>query len=77
MFRSTLTANGNYPVQDCGNFSGAIQMHLSLKPKDFSDFLYLFLECTSNFKDFEKKNDRHTCFILEITECEKLGYTSL
>ena len=72
MFPNTLTANGNYPVRDCGNFSGAIQMHLSLKPKNFRDFSVLFLECTSNFKHFEKQDDRHTYFILEIKECEKV-----
>ena len=73
MFRNTLTANGNYPVQDSGNISGAIQMQLSLKPKDFSDFFVLFLKSTSKFKHFEKKDGRHTYFISEITECENLG----
>ena len=73
MFRNTLTANDNYPIQDSGNFSSAIQMHLSLKPKIFSDFFVLFLESTSNFEHFEKKDDRHTYFISEITECEKRG----
>ena len=48
-------------------------MELSLKPITFSDFLVPFLESTSNFKHFEKKDDRHTYFISEITECEKLG----
>ena len=48
-------------------------MQLSLKPKIGSDFLARFHEATSNFKHFEKKDDRHTYFILEITECKKLG----
>ena len=73
MFRNTLTANDNYPAQDCGNLSSSIQMVLSLKPKLFSDFFVPFLESTSNFKHFEKKDDRHTYFISEITECEKRG----
>ena len=73
MFRNTLTANDNYPIQDSGNFSSEILMHLSLKPKTFSDFFALFLECTSNFEHSETKDDRHTYFISEITECEKLG----
>ena len=50
-----------------------IQMHLSLQPKIFSDFLVPFLESTSNFKHFEKKDDRHSYFISEITDCERLG----
>ena len=73
MFRNTLTVNDNYPVQDCGNLSFPIQMHLSLKPKFFSNFVVLLLECTSNFEHFEKKDDRHNYFISEITECKKLG----
>ena len=73
MFRNTLTANDNYPIQDSGNFSSEILMHLSLKPKTFSDLFALFLESTSNFEHSETKDDRHTYFISEITECEKLG----
>ena len=73
MFRNILTANDNYPVQDCENLSSPIQMLIFLKPKTLSDFLVPFLESTSNFKHFEKKDDRHTYFISEITECERLG----
>ena len=73
MFRNTLTANENDPVQECENLSSPIQMQFSLKPKTFSDFFISFLESTSNFKHFEKKDDRHTYFISEITECEKRG----
>ena len=73
MFRNTLTANDKYPVKDSRNLSSPIQMELSLKPIIFSDFLVPFLESTSNFKHFEKKDDRHTYFISEIRECEKLG----
>ena len=47
-------------------------MELSLKPITFSDFLVPFLESTSNFKHLEKKDDRHTYFISEIRESEKL-----
>ena len=72
-----MTTNDNYPVQDCGNLSSPIQMELSFKPNIFSDFVLQFLESTSNFKHFEKKDDRDTYFISEITECEKLGCTTL
>ena len=50
-----MTANHNYPVQDCENLSSAIQMELFLKPTICSDFIVPFLESTSNFKHFEKK----------------------
>ena len=73
MLRRTLTANEKHPVYDCVNLSSPIQMQLSLKPTIFSDFFVPFLESTSNFKHFEKKDDRHTYFISEITECEKRG----
>ena len=73
MFRNTLTANDNYPVQDCENLSSSIQMHLSLKPKIFSDLFVPFLESTSNYKHFEQIDDRNTYFLSEITECERLG----
>ena len=77
IFRNTLTGNGNYPVQDSENLSSRIQMELYLKPKIFSYFLVPFLEAPSNFKHFEQKNHHHYYFISEITDCERLGETTL
>ena len=73
VFRNTLTANDNYPVQDCRNLPFAIQMHLSLKRKIFSYFFVLFLQWTSNYEQFEKKDDRHTYFTWESRHCERVG----
>ena len=73
VFRNTLTANDKYPVRDCVNLLSPIQMQLSLKPTIFSHFFVPFLESTSNFKHFEKKDDRHSYFISEITDCGRLG----
>ena len=73
MFRNTLTSNDKYPVRDCVNLLSPIQMQLSLKPTIFSNFFVPFLESTSNFKHFEKKDDRHSYFITEITGSERLG----
>ena len=73
VFRNTLTANDKYPVRDCVNLLSPIQMQLSLKPTIFSHFFVPFLESTSNFKHFEKKDDRHSYFISEITDCERVG----
>ena len=50
-----------------------IQMQLSEKRKTFSQFFVPFLESTSNFKYFEKKDDGHTQYISEITRSENLG----
>ena len=72
MFRNTLTANDNYPVQECGNLSSPIQMELYLKPTIFVDFFVSFLESTSNFEHFEKKDDRHGYFTSEITDSDRL-----
>ena len=72
MFRNTLTANDKYPVRDCVNFSSPIQRRLSLKPTIFSEYFGPFLQSTSNFKHLEKKDDRHSYFISEITDCERL-----
>ena len=50
-----------------------IQMSLSLKENHVLDFFVEFLESTSNFKHFEKKDDRHSYFISGITDCQRLG----
>ena len=55
MFRNTLTANDNYPVQECGNLSSLIQMELYLKPTIFSDVFVSFLESTSILNILLKK----------------------
>ena len=73
MFRNTLIANDKYLVRDCVNLSSPIQMQLSLKPMIFPDFFVPFVESSSNFKHFEKKDDRQSFFISEITDCERLG----
>ena len=72
-----MTANDKCPDRDCENLSFPIQMQLSLKPKPFSDSFVQFLKYLSNFKHFEKKDDRHSYFISEITDCQRPGYTTL
>ena len=59
-FINTLTADGKYPVQDCENLQLPVQIQLSEKPKAFSERFVPFLESTSNFKHFEKKDDCHS-----------------
>ena len=59
VFLNRSTADGNYPVQDCENLQLAIQMQLSEKRKTFIAFFVPFLESTSNFKHFEKKDEIH------------------
>ena len=77
MFRNTLTANDKYPFGDLENLLSLNQLELSLKSKRFSDFFNPFLESTSNFKHFEKKDHRHSFVITEFTGCERLSYVTL
>ena len=56
----TLTGDGKYPVQGCENLQLPIQMQLSEKRKTFSEFFVPFLDTTSNFEHFERKDDRHS-----------------
>ena len=77
MFPNTLTANEKYLFLDYVNLSSPIEMQSSIKPTIVSDFFVLSFEFKSNFKYFEKKDDRHTYFISEIGECEKLGQTTI
>ena len=60
MFRNTLTAEGKYPIKDWENLQLRIQMQLSEKQKDFSEFFVLLLESTSNFRHFETKDNGHS-----------------
>ena len=60
MFVNTLSADGKYPVEYCGNLQLPIPMQLSGKQKIFSEFLFSFVESASNFKDFEEKDDGHS-----------------
>ena len=77
VFHNTLTANDKYTVRDCVNLSSLIQVQLSLKRTIYSNIFVAFLQSTSNFKHFEKKGDRHSYFISEITDCERHGETTL
>ena len=60
VFVKTLTADGMYPVQCCENLQLPIQMQLSDKQNNFSEFFVPFVESSSNFEHFEKKIDCHS-----------------
>ena len=59
VFFNTLTADGKYPVQGCGNMQLQIQI-ISEKQKTFSGIFVPFLDSISNFEHFERKDDRHS-----------------
>ena len=72
VFFNTLTDDDKYPVQDCKNLPLPIQMQLSEKRKTLFQFFVPFLGSESSFKRFERKDDRHSQCISEITGCENL-----
>ena len=60
VFVNTWMTDGKYPAQDSENFQLLIQMQLSEKRNSFSQFFVPFLQSTSNFKHFEKKDYGHS-----------------
>ena len=48
-----------------------IQMHLSQKEKNFSEFFSPSFESSLNFEHFPKKDDPHSFCISEITDHER------
>ena len=57
---NTLTSDGKYPLEGCESLQLPIQMQLPRKRKTFSRFFIPFLDSTSNFEHFEKKDGRHS-----------------
>ena len=56
---NTLTADDKYLFEDCENLPLPIQMRSSEKGKIFTELFLPFLESTSNFKDFGRKDESH------------------
>ena len=55
----TLAADEKYPVLNRDNLTTAIQIQLSHKQKNFSQFFAALLKFSLNFHHFEKKHDPH------------------
>ena len=72
VFVKTLTANDKYLVLDWKKLPLPIPTQLSEKRKTFSEYFIAFLESTSNFKDFERKYDRHSQSISELQTVKNL-----
>ena len=54
-FLNTLTADDRYSLISKDNWIQTIQMHLSQKPKIFSELFGAFFESALNFEHFQKK----------------------
>ena len=70
-FLNTLTAHDTYSLNNKDKWMQTIQMHLSQKQKIFSELFLDFFESALNFQNFQKKDDRHSLCILEITDHER------
>ena len=66
-----MTVDDMYSFPNNENLPQPIQMQLSKKRKNFSDFFTPFLRSTSNVKHFEKKGSPHSLCISEITDWER------
>ena len=54
-FLNTLTADDGYSLISKDKWVETIQMHLSQKQNNFSEFFSAFFESALNFKHFQKK----------------------
>ena len=59
------------------NFPQKLQTPISQKQKMFSRFFIAYLECASNLKHFEKKEERPSLVISEIIDSERVGYLNV
>ena len=60
LFVDTLTADDKHYLLNRDNLAKQIQMQLSKKRKNFSEFFFVFLKSIINFKHLPKKYDPHT-----------------
>ena len=67
----TLTDDEKYSFLYRENLTQPIQILLSQKRKTFSRFFSAFLKSTLNFAHFQKKDDRYSRCISQITVSEK------
>ena len=60
MFVNALTARDKYSLCNRGNLWKPIQRELSDKEETLSEFFFVYLNSTLNFKHFPKKGDPHS-----------------
>ena len=70
LFINTLTADDNYSLLNKDNLTQPIKMQFSKKPLTFSELFCAFFKSRLNFEHFRKRDDPHSLFISEITDCE-------
>ena len=71
LFVTALTAREKDSLRNRENLTQPIRMQLSQKQENSSQFFFVFLKSTLNFKHFPKKEETHSSCIFEITDSEK------
>ena len=66
-----MTTDDKYSLISKDKWMLTIQMYLSQKQNIFSEFFLAFFESAWNFEHFNKKDDRHSLDISEITDHER------
>ena len=59
------------------NFPQQPQTPISQKQKMFSGFFIAYLECATNLKHFEKKDEHPSLVISDIIDNERVGYLNV
>ena len=59
------------------NFSQQLQTPISQKQKILSRIFIAYLECASNLKHFEKKDEHPSLVISENIDSERVGYLNV
>ena len=59
------------------NFPQQLQTPIYQKQKMFSGFFIAYLECTSNLKHFEQKDEHPSLVISKIVDSETVGYLNV
>ena len=69
---NTLAVNEKYLAEHRDNLTIPIQMQLSQKQKNFSEFFYQFLKSPLDFKHFAQKDVLHSFCIFEGPDSENV-----
>ena len=72
-----MTADDRYIRCNMQNFPQQLQTPISQKQKVFSGFFIAYLQCASNLKHFEKKDEHPIPVISEIIDSERVGYLNV
>ena len=72
-----MTSDDRYIRCNIQNFAQQLQTPLSQKQKIFFGFFIAYLECASNLKHFEKKDEHPSLVISEIIDSERVGYLNV